>query len=272
LASNFTSYTKGIREIRITSQFDTKNIPADFGKIAPGLASGKIQRFSFSKGKTMLKALIFDFDGLILDTETPEYETWRAIYHEFSQDLSIETWGQIVGGSGASDFNPLSQLESLTGRDLASLHLSRRVSEQSLARIHSQPPLPGVLDLLNAARAAELRLAIASSSTREWVEGHLTRLGLLDRFEALRCREDVEKTKPEPDLFLSALDALGVSPQEACAFEDSPNGVLAARRAGIPVVAVPNPITARLNIHGETLRLKSLADFDLHELLMRKSA
>jgi len=219
----------------------------------------------------MLKALIFDFDGLILDTETPEYETWRQVYQEFDQDLSPDMWGQIVGGSGASDFHPVTHLESLTGRDLSPLNLSRRVAEASLARIHTQPPLPGVLNLLDAARAAHLQLAIASSSPREWVEGHLTRLGLLSRFEALRCREDVKKTKPEPDLYLSALEALGVSPKEACVFEDSPNGVLAARRAGIPVIAVPNLLTERLNIQGETRRLKSLADLDLKDLLTIKT-
>jgi HAD superfamily hydrolase (TIGR01509 family) len=219
----------------------------------------------------MLKALIFDFDGLILDTETPEYETWRQVYQEFDQDLSPDMWGQIVGGSGASDFHPVTHLESLTARDLSPLNLSRRVAEASLARIHTQLPLPGVLNLLDAARAAHLQLAIASSSPREWVEGHLTRLGLLSRFEALRCREDVKKTKPEPDLYLSALEALRVSPKEACVFEDSPNGVLAARRAGIPVIAVPNLLTERLNIQGETRRLKSLADLDLKDLLTIKA-
>ncbi len=215
----------------------------------------------------MLKALIFDFDGLILDTETPDYEAWRDIYQEFDQHLSIETWGQIVGGCAASDFLPVPHLQTLTGRDLTSFNLADRASGQSLALIHTRPPLPGVLNLLNEARAAELRLAVASSSTRDWVEGHLTRLGLLAHFDAIRCREDVRQTKPQPELFLSALAALGVSPQEAVVFEDSPNGVLAARRAGIFVVAIPNPLTEHLNIQGEDLRLNSLADLNLDDLL-----
>jgi HAD superfamily hydrolase (TIGR01509 family) len=217
--------------------------------------------------RNMLKALIFDFDGLILDTETPEYQAWQAIYTEFGYELSIDFWGQIVGGSGASNFEPVTYLGSLMGRDLATLDLPRRVLQQSLALIHAQPPLPGVLAWLDAARAAGLKLAIASSSPHSWVEGHLTRLGLLERFDALCCREDVSRTKPEPDLFLAALTALAVSPQEACAFEDSPNGVLAACRAGLPVIAVPNALTERLEIKGETLRLKSLADKNLADLL-----
>jgi HAD superfamily hydrolase (TIGR01509 family) len=217
----------------------------------------------------MLKALIFDFDGLILDTETPEYLAWREVYSDFGQDLSVEQWGKIVGGTGASDFHPVTYLESLTGQDLSTLDLPGRVLEQSLAQIYAQSPLPGVLDLLDSARDAGLRLAVASSSTHEWVEGHLNRLGLFDRFQALRCREDVSRTKPGPELYLSALEALGVSPHEACAFEDSPNGVLAACRAGIPVIAVPNPLTERLNIQGETLRLKSLAGLTLDEILVQ---
>jgi HAD superfamily hydrolase (TIGR01509 family) len=214
----------------------------------------------------MLKALIFDFDGLILDTETPEYETWRAVYREFGQDLPPETWGQIVGGTAASDFLPVPHLETLTRRDLTPLNLTARVAEQSLARIYAQPPLPGVLSLLDEARAAGLGLAVASSSPREWVEGHLCRLGLLERFHLLRCRDDVRCTKPAPELFLSALEVLGVGPGEAVIFEDSPNGVLAARRAGIFVVAVPNPMTERLDIPDANLRLRSLADLSLADL------
>ena len=144
----------------------------------------------------MIKALIFDFDGLILDTETPEYEVWRAIYREFGQDLELEFWGQIVGGTAASDFQPLPYLETLTGRDLALLDLPGRASERNLARIHTQQPLPGVVGLLEAARARGLKLAVASSSPHRWVDGHLGRLGIGGFFEVVKCAEDVAHTKP----------------------------------------------------------------------------
>ena len=215
----------------------------------------------------MIKALIFDFDGLILDTETPEFEVWREIYQEFGQDLSVEMWGQTVGGSAASDFSSLPYLESLLKRDLTPLNLSARAEEQRLARILALPPLPGVLQMLNAAQQMGLRLAVASSSRHRWVDGHLARLGLDAFFETARCADDVARTKPQPDLYLSALDALGVSPLEAIAFEDSPNGVRAARSAGIFVVAIPNPVTAQLTFTGESLRLTSMADLTLEELL-----
>jgi HAD superfamily hydrolase (TIGR01509 family) len=217
----------------------------------------------------MIKALIFDFDGLILDTETPEFESWCEIYREHGQALSLEMWGQIVGGVAASDFHPLSHLQTLTGRDLTPLNLPARASERSLTQIAGLTTLPGVLDMLQAARRRELRLAVASSSTHHWVDGHLARLGLGHFFEAVKCADDVSRTKPEPELYLSALDALGVSPLDAIAFEDSPNGVTAARRAGIFVVAIPNPVTAQLQINGESLRLSSLAALRLDTLLKR---
>jgi len=215
----------------------------------------------------MIKALIFDFDGLILDTETPEFETWREIYHEFGQDLSIELWGQSVGGRAATNFRPLPHLETLLGRDLSPLNLSTRAKEQNLARIQALPPLPGVQGTLRAARRLGLKLAVASSSHHAWVDDHLVRLGLTYFFQTVQCADDVPRTKPEPDLYLAALDALGVSADEAIAFEDSPNGVAAARRAGLFVVAIPNPVTAQLKFEGESLRVGSMADLSLDDLL-----
>ena len=218
-------------------------------------------------GDVIIRALIFDFDGLILDTETPEYEAWRDIYLELGQDLTLETWGQIVGGMAASDFRPLPHLQTLTGRDLTPLNLSVRASERNLACILTLPPLPGVLATLRAARRMGLRLAVASSSSHRWVDGHLARLGMIHFFEVIKCADDVSRTKPEPDLYLSVLGALGVSPLEAIAFEDAPHGVMAACHAGIFVVAIPNPVTAQLKIVGENLRLNSLANLNLDGLL-----
>ncbi len=217
----------------------------------------------------MITALIFDFDGLIVDSETPEFDAWREIYVEFGHDLNMEAWGKIVGVGAMIDpsFLPLPQLEALTGRNLSSLHLSARATEQAVARILSLPPLPGVLEMLTAAKQAGLRLAVASSSPHRWVDGHLTRLGLDHFFDAVRCADDVARTKPEPDLYLSALDALKVSPDQAIAFENSPNGVRAARSAGVFVVAIPNPITAQLTLAGENMRVSSMAELTLAQLL-----
>jgi HAD superfamily hydrolase (TIGR01509 family) len=217
----------------------------------------------------MLKALIFDFDGLILDTETPELYAWQDVYRGYGQELTTHTWGQIVGGTAGSDFEPVAHLETLTEKKLDSVALYAQVRKQSLARVNQQPPLPGVRELIEAARKQDLKLAVASSSTHDWVEGHLTRLGLLPLFDTIKAREDVLRTKPEPDLFLAALSALKVQPDEAVVLEDSPNGVRAAKRAGLYVVAVPNEVTCELRFEEEDLRVGSLVEIALPELMHR---
>ncbi len=147
--------------------------------------------------------------------------------------------------------------------------MKARFREESLTQIHRQPPLPGVRELVDDARQHGLKLAVASSSPHDWVDGHLTRLELLSSFDVIKAREDVRHTKPEPDLFLAALSALAVQPGEAVVLEDSPNGVKAAKRAGIFVVAVPNPVTESLHFEEEDLRLSSLKAISLPELMRR---
>jgi HAD superfamily hydrolase (TIGR01509 family) len=217
----------------------------------------------------MIKALIFDFDGLILDTETPEFLVWQSIYREHGQEMPIEQWGKIIGGFGLSHFDAAVHLAGLTrgGVDVSATRARHRSESDALTL--SQPVLPGVVDILNAARNRSLGLAVASSSPHAWVDFHLSRLGLFDRFDRIICADDVPagRTKPNPDLFLKALDALGARADEAVVFEDSPNGVKAARAAGIFVVAAPNLVTALLEFDGESLRVDSLTNFSLAKFL-----
>ena len=119
-----------------------------------------------------------------------------------------------------------------------------------------------------------MKIAIASSSSHSWVDTHLTRLGLFQQFDKIICSDDVKpgRTKPKPDLFLKALDQLNVKANEAMIFEDSPNGVEAANAAGIAVVLVPNPTTSLLPFNGNYIKLKSLAEMPLAELLARFDA
>jgi HAD superfamily hydrolase (TIGR01509 family) len=217
-----------------------------------------------------LKSLIFDFDGLILDTETPEFEAWRSIYREYGQELPAERWVGIVGGYGASDFDAaVHLLELLPSQDIDPQSLRQRHQQESNAMTASQDALPGVEALLGEARKAGLTLAIASSSGHSWVDSHLVRLGLEDRFDKIVCSEDVGpgRTKPHPDLFLKALDQLGVSASDAIVFEDSLNGVRAAKSARLFVVAVPNAVTSILGVDGADLTLQSLRDFKLQDVL-----
>lgn len=216
----------------------------------------------------MLKALIFDFDGLILDTETPEYLVWQDIYNEHGFELPHEEWSKIVGGWGLSNFDAAQHLSHLSQGRLDPVPLRLRHTDESLARIHAQPILPGVLELIYSAKRHGLKLAIASSSRHSWVDAHAQRLGIFHYFDKVICADDVGagRTKPNPDLFLLALDQLQVKKNEAVIFEDSPNGVLAANRAGIYVVAIPNHVTSRLNLNGANLVMNSLANLSLDEL------
>ena len=216
-----------------------------------------------------IKAIIFDFDGLILDTETPDFRTWQAIYREHGFELPQEEWAKIVGGYGAATFDAARHLSNLSQGRLDSVSLRERHVAESHALTRAQPIMPGVLEYIQEAKRLGLKLAIASSSDRAWVHGHAGRLGVFDHFEHVICSEDVGpgRTKPHPDLFLKALERLGVRNDQAIALEDSPNGVKAAHAAGLFVVAVLNPVTSLLSIENANLTLTSLTDLSLPELL-----
>ena len=216
-----------------------------------------------------IKALIFDFDGLILDTETPEYRVWLSIYREHGFELPQDEWGKIIGGYGISNFDAAEHLSLLSEGRLDSVSLRDRHRSESHALTLAQTILPGVIDYINEAKRLGLKLAIASSSPHSWVDTHAKRLGIFDYFDKVICADDIAagRTKPNPDLFLRALDQLRVRNDEAIVFEDSPNGATAAKSAGIFVVAVPNSVTSLLSIENANLTLTSLTDLSLPELL-----
>ena len=215
----------------------------------------------------MIRAIVFDFDGLILDTEEPVYRSWLEVYEAHGETLPFERWVQIVGSTTA-EFHPQRHLEERLGRPLSQEVVDGRIGRRT-EMILAQQVLPGILQYIDDASALGLKLGVASSSTRDWVSGHLERLGILGRFDCVRCRDDVNSAKPAPDLYVAVLDCLGVSPSEAFAIEDSPNGVIAAKQAGMLCVAIPNSITARLDLSQADLVLRSLSDLSLHDLLQR---
>jgi HAD superfamily hydrolase (TIGR01509 family) len=215
----------------------------------------------------VIRAIVFDFDGLILDTEEPIYRSWLEVYRAHGEELPFERWVQIVGSTTAG-FHPQHHLEERLGKALPQDVLDRRVGRRT-EMILANAVLPGVLQHLDAALELGLKLGVASSSTGDWVRGHLARLGILDRFECVRCRDDVARAKPEPDLYLAVLECLGVRPADAIAIEDSPHGVSAAKRAGMRCVAIPNSITAGLDLTHADITLTSLADLTLQQLMER---
>jgi HAD superfamily hydrolase (TIGR01509 family) len=215
----------------------------------------------------MIRAVIFDFDGLILDTEEPVFRSWVEVYEEHGEQLPFERWVEIVG-STTIGFHPQRHLEELIGRPLPQEVLDRRVGRRT-KYVQAKELLPGVLEHIEEARTVGLKLGVASSSTTDWVKGHLARLGILDRFHCLRCRDDVANVKPAPDLYLAVLECLGVTAAEAFAIEDSPNGITAAKQAGLRCVAIPNTITAGLDLSRADVVLGTLSEVTLSELVTR---
>jgi len=214
-----------------------------------------------------VRGLIFDFDGLIIDTEMPDYVSWQGVYREYGTELPLEDWASIIGGKAESDFDPYDRLEELTHQevDREAIWIKRR--RDYIEHLESQPILPGVKAYLRDAKEMGLKVGVASSSPENWVVGHLTRLGLIEKFDAVCTADDVEKTKPDPALFTLTAKKMGVSQDEVLVLEDSPNGILGAKRAGMFVVAVPNPLTQQLDLSQADLMLNSLEDLSLETLL-----
>ncbi len=214
----------------------------------------------------MIEAIIFDFDGLILETESPVYQSWREVYESFNCHLYFEDWASVIGAD-PNGFDPFLSLETQLGRGVDRAVVGKRRQQREQEMVNEQPVMPGVLEYLTEARQLGLKIGLASSSDYAWVGGHLARLGLLDRFDAIRTSDDVEKAKPAPDLFLSALQGLHTSPERAIALEDSYNGIQSARGAGIFCVAVPNEMTRSLPLDLADLRIDSLAALPLAQLI-----
>jgi HAD superfamily hydrolase (TIGR01509 family) len=216
--------------------------------------------------RNMIKALVFDFDGLILETEQPLYQSWQELYWANGLELPFEKWALNIG-TAEEPFDPFTELESLPNWSLEkNQELSRRL-QRELDLIQSQPPRPGVVDYLKDAQRLGLKVALASSSSCDWVTGHLERLGLRQYFDCIQARDDVALTKPDPALYQSAVEILGARPEQAIAFEDSPNGILAAKRAGLHCVAVPSLLTRQLDTGLADLQIGSLAEMTLEELV-----
>ena len=213
-----------------------------------------------------VRGLLFDFDGLIVDTESPSLAAWRWLYEQHGQELALERWSAAIGTIGG--FDALGHLEELVGSPLERDGLTARQREHELTLADAEELRPGIADYLAEAERLGLKKAIVSSSSRAWVDRHLRRLERLHGWDAIVTADgDQRRAKPSPTLYLEALDLLGLRAREAIAFEDSPNGVRAAKSAGLYCVAVPNAVTAALALDAADLVVDSLASLSLLELL-----
>jgi HAD superfamily hydrolase (TIGR01509 family) len=180
----------------------------------------------------MPDALFFDFDGLMVDTETTAYESWRFVYEAHGAELSRDLWVSHIGTDGKS-FSPMGHLAELTGRELDVEDVNRRRRAHRAELFEGLRPLPGIVDWLEAARERGIAIGVVSSSPTQWVHEHLERVSLREHVDFLKTRDDVPRAKPHPDLYQHALEHLGVHESRAIALEDSPNGLAAAKAAGL---------------------------------------
>ena len=216
-----------------------------------------------------VRGLLFDFDGLLIDTETPARLAYEELYREHGHELPLDKWATLVGTIGA-EFDPDSHLEELVGRPLDQVALAERRRAREFELCDLEDFRPGIEDYLAGAESRGLKAAIVSSSDTDWIARHLQRLDRHHGWDAIiAANGDAARAKPQPDLYLEALEALGLEPAEAIAFEDSLNGIRAAKDAHIFVVAVPNPITQTFALDEADLLLESLADMPLGELIDR---
>jgi HAD superfamily hydrolase (TIGR01509 family) len=218
-----------------------------------------------------VRAFLFDFDGLLLDTELASRTGWQLLYREHGHELPTDLWATLVGTTHAP-WNPMEHLEELVGEPLDRDALNERRRTHELTLIEAEELRPGIAEYLAAARLHGLKRAIVSSSTRRWVDMHLERLEEAVGWDAICTADgDPARAKPAPVLYLEALELLDVAADEAVAFEDSPNGVLAAKAAGVFCVAVPNEVTRDLGLEeaGADIVLDSLADLPPETLFRR---
>src|SRR5438093_12900492 len=173
-----------------------------------------------------MQGLIFDFDGLIVDTELPAFQTWQEIYQAYGCALPLSTYATGIGWPGA--FDPHAYLETQLGRLLDREEIRLRRQQRYLELTEEQSPLPGVQDYITEAKRLGLKLGLASSSLRDWVVGHLSQFGLREYFDCIKCADDATRTKPDPELYQLVLAATALRADTAIAWEASPNGVLAA--------------------------------------------
>lgn len=214
----------------------------------------------------VIDALVFDFDGTVLETESAEFSAWEEIYATFGATLGRQEWSACIGRRGG--FDPYAVL---AGRATMPLPTDDELRAMKCSRVVEllEPvgPRPGVLDWIEKARCLGLPVGLASSSPREWVDCHLQRLGLRAHFDVVACCDESLRAKPEPDTYLAACGALDADPASSVAVEDSPNGLTAAARAGLFCVAVPNDMTRDLALNVAHLVVDSLVGLPLEHVV-----
>lgn len=211
----------------------------------------------------MIKGIVFDFDGLIIDTESAWYLAFKEVFQGYNVEFPKEIFVTCIG---TDDSTLKAFIEEKLGADEIE-KIMNLVNENLKARTLLLDIREGVREYLEEAKALGLRIGLASSSSREWVEGFLRQFQIIDYFEVIKTGDEVEKVKPDPTLYIKAVEALNIKPDEAVAFEDSANGAKAAVAAGLKCVIVPNEMTKEINFEKFHVRIHSMSEMSLAQVI-----
>jgi len=189
----------------------------------------------------MIKAVIFDFDGTIIDTESLWYDIYKEYFlSSYNYHLPLELFGKFIGTDAETLFLAI---EEDLGQPLERTKLISDLNHLFEKNLPSLEMRDGIVDIIKRAIESDKKIAIATSSNIEWVERLLNHFGIGQYFTIMITRDFVEKVKPDPALYKLAVEKLNVMPTEAIAIEDSRNGAIAAIRAGLNCIVVPNRVT-----------------------------
>ncbi len=206
------------------------------------------------------KAVLIDFDGVIIDSEWPIYESWQRAFEAEGQTLALETYVQCIG-SDFDTWSPEKYLEELTGKefDWPAINAKRQVElESDLVGVQ---PLPGARELfekLTSGNGSDKNVAVVSSSSHRWVDTWLEKLDLVRYTDQVVCRGDAPRIKPAPDLYQEAVKRFSLKPEECLVIEDSLNGLKAGNAAGCRTIAVPSRLTSCLDFSDADAVIDSL--------------
>ena len=204
-------------------------------------------------------AVIFDFDGLLVDTEYAIYSSWLRVFDACGHPLPLDLFNQCLG-SGYTHWNPGDHLEKLTGKTFDWDEINARRQEEIVRDLEHAGLLPGAAELIGRLADGGTPMGVASSSSHRWVDGWLNKLGIMPCFKTVVCRDDHLPVKPNPALFLKAAENLGAAPADCLVLEDSQNGTTAAFHAGMPVISIPNRVTEHADFSLATVVIGSLKE------------
>jgi putative hydrolase of the HAD superfamily len=216
-----------------------------------------------------VRAIVFDFDGLLMDTESTSFLSWQYEWSQWGLTLDAADFFANHGGDVTED--RYATLTAAVGpRFDRTLSHQRRVAYRE--KLHEELDLAdGLREWLDEAATLGLRLAVASSSPLEWLTAHLGRAGVLDTFEVLAGGDEVGQHKPAPDVYQLALGRLSLSGAAAVAVEDTAHGVAAAHAAGMRCIAIPNPFVTLERVRDADLVLSSASQLPLADALRQLS-